>query len=124
MEEGKPLNTFFHYILQNAKTFPEFIDCGAEIFDTDGRKWLHRNQIDYLSDHRGNILVDFIGRFELLQESFNKVTHHVMGRSIELPHVNASDHPHYTTFYSPQLAQRVAMLFEKDIKAFGYSFGM
>ena len=39
------------------------------IVDSDGRKNIFRNQIDYLVDDNGEIIVDFVGRFERLQEA-------------------------------------------------------
>ena len=52
--EGHSLNKFHRFILAKATTFEEFLEnCDEEIIDSDGRKWIYRNQIDYLTDASG-----------------------------------------------------------------------
>jgi sulfotransferase famil protein len=115
---------FFRFVLEKATTFEEFLnDCDEEIVDTDGSKWIYRNQLDYLTDTSGQQIVDFVGRFETLQQDFDSIASKVFGGSIALPHVNKSQHRHYTDFFSPSLAERVGRRFERDINAFGYVFG-
>ena len=121
---AQPPNTFFGYVLKNAKTFEEFLShCDEEIVDSDGRKNIFRNQIDYLVDDTGAIIVDFIGRFERLQDGFDQISRRIGRPSVELPRTNASQHAAYTDCYTPDMAEIVARRYARDIEQFGYRFG-
>ena len=121
---GNPLNKFYRFVLERAATFEEFLEkCDEEIIDTDGRKWIYRNQSDYLTDVSGRQIVDFVGRFETLQQDFDFIARKVLGGPVPLPHVNRSQHGRYSDYFTPALAEKVERRFEPDIKAFGYVFG-
>jgi len=117
-------NNFFSYVLQRARSFEEFIShCTDEIIDTDGRKHILRNQIDYLVDENGAVIVDFVGRFERLQDGFDEVTARLGLARTELPRINTSRHGPYTDYYTPAMADAVGRLYAQDIERFGYRFG-
>jgi hypothetical protein len=117
-------NHFFHYVLERAHSFEEFLSrCTDEIVDTDGRKHIFRNQIDYLVDENGAVIVDFIGRFERLQEGFNQVAARLGQTASELPRTNTSRHAQYTEYYTSAMVEDVGRLYARDIEAFGYRFG-
>jgi hypothetical protein len=82
-----PPNNFFGYVLRQANSFEQFVSCCTdEIVDRDGRKHIFRNQIDYLVDADAAVMVDFIGRFERLQEDFDKVAARLgLGRIASTP---------------------------------------
>ena len=116
-------NRFFKYVLQNARSFEEFIcNCHEEIADSDGVKWVFRNQIDYLTDADGNLLVDFVGRFENLSEDFAIVSERVYNRIKPLPHSNKSQHRAYQSYYSKHTRTIVEEAYRADIRHFGYQF--
>lgn len=52
--------------------------------------WFARPQSDFLYDANGELLVDFVGRFEQLQDDFSRVCQKIGLPDTELPHVNAS----------------------------------
>lgn len=117
-------NNFFGYVLKQARTFEEFIArCTDEIVDADGRKYIFRNQLDYLVDDSGAVIVDFIGRFERLQDGYDEVLARLGRPRAQLPRINASRHAAYTDYYSPAMAERVGRLYARDIETFGYRFG-
>ena len=97
--------------------------CTDEIADPDGRKHIFRNQIDYLVDENGTVIVDFIGRFERLQECFNEVCGCLGRPPVALPRINDSRHAAYTEYYTPALVEIVAGHYARDIEKFGYRFG-
>ena len=119
-----PPNNFFGYVLQHASSFEQFISCCTdEIVDGDGRKHIFRNQIDYLVDEDSTVMVDFIGRFEHLQEDFDKVVARLERGRIELPRLNASRHSDYADYYTAATADAVRRHYARDIEIFGYRFG-
>lgn len=84
------------------------------------------NQIDYISGPDSTILVDYVGRFETLYDSLTVMVEQAkLDKSIlsNLPHDrHNSSHGPYAQYYDDKLAEEVAILYRKDIKAFGYKF--
>ena len=78
-------------------------------------------QKDMLCDREGNLLVDFIGRYESLAEDFRKVCA-TIGVQAVLPELNRSKHKDYADYYTEHTIKRVAERFKSDIELFGYTF--
>lgn len=81
-----------------------------------------QSQCDWLKDERGDIAIDFIGRFENLASDFSRVAERI-APGASLQHLNASRRGSYTRYYDPQSRQAVARWFAEDIERFGYDFG-
>ena len=67
--------------------------------------------------------LDFIGRFEHIQEDFDVVCERVGIPQVKLPHRNKSKHTHYTDYYDDETREIVAKRYSIDIEAFNYKFG-
>jgi hypothetical protein len=100
-------------------------------------------QTDMLYDAEGKLLVDFVGKFEQLDEDFEQVCKQLGFTHTKLPHVNSSDKKSrelrrklrnfihhnkeadlrsYVDFYDDETLDFVNRLYQKDIENFGYSF--
>lgn len=81
-------------------------------------------QVDYLKDDRGKMAMNFVGRFERLQEDFDTVCARLKIPRQVLPHEQkaASQRGHYSDYYDAESRDWIAERYAEDIKAFGYSF--
>ncbi|WP_298636793.1 sulfotransferase family 2 domain-containing protein [uncultured Umboniibacter sp.] len=79
-------------------------------------------QYSFLTDSFGNIDCDFIGSYELLNQDWDLVCD-ILKIKAALPKRMASNRQHYTTYYTDDEAERVAKIYEKDIKIFDYEYG-
>ena len=79
-------------------------------------------QKDFLYDANGKILVDFIGKFENLQEDFNTICSRIQINLTALPLANSSKHTHYKDYYNKHTKDLIYNAFQKDIEIFKYDF--
>lgn len=100
-------------------------------------------QSDMLYDNNGHLLVDFVGKFETLQQDFDQVCIQLGFNDSRLPHINSSDKKsrelrrkarnifhrnkesslrRYNEFYDEETRGYVAELYQADIKNFNYCF--
>jgi hypothetical protein len=82
---------------------------------------MNREQAKLLEGREGNPAMDFIGRFESLTEDW-AVLQNKLGISSELPHLKATDHRPYRSYYNQELIEEVASMYPRDIQLFGYDF--
>jgi len=78
-------------------------------------------QVEWLKDDEDKISIDYIGRFEFINDDFIHIKK-VIGVDSTLPHLNASKRISYQTYYNDQTRSIVANWFHEDIAAFGYKF--
>jgi len=78
-------------------------------------------QVDWLKDAEGKISLDYIGKFESINEDFEHIRK-VLGLQATLPHLNASKRASYHAYYDAETRDIVAHWFREDIRAFGYNF--
>jgi chondroitin 4-sulfotransferase 11 len=78
-------------------------------------------QVEWLKDDQGRIAIDFIGKFESINDDFDQIKS-IIGIEAELPHLNASKRAGYQSYYDDETRQIVAQWFHEDIEAFGYNF--
>lgn len=82
-----------------------------------------RYQYPLVTDAEGQIMVDFIGRFERLREDYDKVCEHLKLPSIDkLPHKHKRTRADYREFYNDETREKVTENWQKDIALFGYNF--
>lgn len=79
-----------------------------------------RSQAAFVSDDN-EVIVDFVGRFETLEEDFQSTCGHI-GIDVSLPHANKTAHCDYRKLYDDVLIEKVARHWRRDIDLFAYEF--
>jgi hypothetical protein len=77
-------------------------------------------QWSLLADRAGNLSINYIGKYESLQESFKDICLKVDIPTNELPRRNASKHPHYEDILDRSLKADIAEIYSDDFNAFNY----
>ncbi len=110
------------------------------------RDFFFLSQYDYLFDHEGKLLVDFVGRLENIKEDIREVINRMGWEPTSLPHVNKSkgewrralrilwnnptlvarlkfsnDRKSFEEQFDQELRNLVSELYEKDFEAFDYT---
>lgn len=80
------------------------------------------NSFDWIADEDGNVLLDYVGKFETLQDSWDIICARIGTPPARLPHLNRTDRTHYRDYYTDETREQVARRFARTIEAFGYSF--
>ena len=75
----------------------------------------------FITDSKGTVMVDFVGRYETLQEDFSKICRR-LNISAQLLHLNRSTHRPYREYYDSESKAIVARHFGADIERFAYRF--
>ncbi len=83
---------------------------------------LVRPQYRQLCTADGEIALDYVGRYEDLQESYNTICERVGLPVSELSKKNTSEHSGYTRYYDDDLRHRVAEFYKEDLRLFSYDF--
>jgi hypothetical protein len=79
------------------------------------------SQTRMLTDRRGRLLVDFVGRYESLAAHFDLVCRRI-GVDADLSRFNTSARADYRDYYTDRLAALVRQHFAEDVERFGYAF--
>ncbi|HDX3452592.1 TPA: sulfotransferase family 2 domain-containing protein, partial [Campylobacter coli] len=82
--------------------------------------WMHFTpQYKYLCNNEKNILVNFIGKFENLEEDFQKILK-ILKRKDKLIHINKSNHTDYKNYYNNAMYKIVREIYRDDFEIFDY----
>ena len=81
-----------------------------------------RFQKEFVTDEAGDLIVDFVGRYERLSDDFAAICQHLDIRA-ELPHKNRSmERRSYQSYYTDRTRRLVEETFAPDIEFFGYTW--
>ena len=78
-------------------------------------------------DNNENLIVDFVGKYENLQNDWQLVCDHLelcqnSLKNLQLNHFNKSFHENYRKYYNENTIERVYNIYKQDIKLFNYKF--
>lgn len=144
--------SFYKYLGYSKKMdFKTFLVKHFETKIFKEKYWFVRPQVEYIYSSSGDLLVDFVGRFENLNEDFDKVCKRLSINNVKLPYINSSNNKidkhktysienllksfkskkivknnticdSYQYFYDAETSAIVEGLYKKDIDVFGYTF--
>lgn len=66
--------------------------------------------------------INFIGKYESLNEDYKKLCHILNITHDKLPIIRKTEHNHYRNYYTQQTRDIIAEIYKEDIKEFGYEF--
>lgn len=81
-----------------------------------------RPQYKYICDESGNVSVDFLGKYENLEEDLGRLFDKLDLSLNRMPHLNQSKHKPYKDYYNESTREIVRRAYRKDIELFNYSF--
>jgi hypothetical protein len=102
-----------HELIKGFGSFDKYIRwrCAEEV----------RLQKDFIYSAEGELLVDFVGRYETIDADFKTICSRI-GISASLPKLNVSNTEPYQQFYNEETRDLVKRTFDADITLFGYEF--
>jgi hypothetical protein len=93
------------------------------LFESRPTSHVHfQSQASLLTDEQGRIEVDFIGRVENMQASYDMVCRKLGLPSQTLDKINSSTRSDYRQYYDASLIKGVTDLYREDLALFGYAF--
>ena len=106
-------------------SFKEFVfdyldssHCPREI-----RYSLEWDLFDWLGNSKGEIELDFIGRFAELESDFKTLCEKLDIVHLPLPYANQTEHANYTNYYDSETRSHIAEKYSKEIEYFDFKFG-
>ena len=104
------------FVKNNLKNFDEYVEYECS-------KGMHEqyNQNGFIFDSSGNQLVDFIGKFENIQNDFQNICNQ-LDIDANIKHFNQSNKLSYRDHFSKRSKDLVKDYYYKDIELFDYKF--
>ncbi len=101
----------------SAMDFGEFVEM--DVAESD------YTQSDFVCDEGGNIMVDYVARFENIEAEIATIAEKLQLSPLELPHANPSKArkgKSYRDYYTAVSKELIARKFQGDLDTFGYEF--
>lgn len=120
--KGLPLNFWrFNGRFYPNMTFKEFVKVVCSIEDKKSESHFE-SQISFLSDRKGELIPDYICKFENLKEDFENICNKLKIKPIpDLPVKNKSKRKkNFMEYYDDELKELVRERYKKDFEVFGY----
>ncbi|MEM0981380.1 MAG: sulfotransferase family 2 domain-containing protein [Cyanobacteria bacterium P01_H01_bin.58] len=112
--------------VSEAISFTEFCESHFYSSDTCIHPTLHINQLDWLVDESGEVIMDYVYKMEEIDEAIKEISDRTDGR-VQLKNIRSNQNPQskstsYRDLYTDYTRQLIAKRFEKDIDFFEYVF--
>lgn len=111
LKEIRTFGDFLRLKFDPERPYDYMLDTSAEL------------QHEYIVDLQGRVIIDFIGRYENLQEGFDTICRKIGIPTPELPHLRrATERDDYRHYYDDALVELVAQHYRRDLDLLGYRF--
>jgi hypothetical protein len=112
LKDIKDFNQFIEYKFDPARPYIFHFDIATKL------------QTDHLIDLRGDIIVDFVGRYENLQDDVNTVKNALGLKNFAIPHKRKANdrNKDYRSYYNNTSIEAVAHHYAQDITLLNYHF--
>lgn len=77
-------------------------------------------QADLVTNSHNEVMMDFVGHYESLQDSYNEICRYIGIPASELPIENKSMHKKWLDYYDDELKNSVVKFYRTDFRLFGY----
>lgn len=104
-----------HEYVKKLKNFDEYIRNKCKKPQTTFQK-------DFIYSKSGKKLVDYIARFENIDNEFEVICQQIGIKIKKLPHLNISNMTHYRDYYSDETRELIRQTYQADIELFDYEF--
>ncbi len=103
-------------------SFNDFVRAVAVIPDEEADEHF-RSQVDYITNAKGVVAIDFVGRYEQLDQDFASVVRQInLPNDTTLPRLQAAKPVNYRSYYTPETEALVATRYARDIQVLNYRF--
>lgn len=106
------------YLAKYTGSFEAFVQDLPAFLDTK----FFAPQFVWVCDTEARPIVDFVGRFENLQQDLIAIGRRIAIDPSALSHRNVTEHGHFRDYYTDNSRELVARAYAKDLALFGYSF--
>ena len=107
-------------------TFEEFCEHHSYASDTCSQPTLHKNQLDWLCDEKGQMIMNFVYKVEEFDSAIERIKEETEGRIRLIPKFENrnpnSRASNYQDMYNDRTRKLIMKNFEKDIDYFKYTF--
>tara|TARA_B100001778_G_C18447917_1_gene565347 strand:- start:60 stop:650 length:591 start_codon:yes stop_codon:yes gene_type:complete len=107
--------------VKKVKQYKTFKDFCINFENLNHRKFHFFKQSKW-THSEGKCFVDFIGKYENLQEDWSTLEKKLKIEPYKLPHKNKSSHTDYRNYYDKETFDVVAKIYKEDIENFNYDF--
>ena len=83
---------------------------------------VYRSQHSMIANKNRQVIIDYVGKLETIQDSLNHVCEQVDLPSQNVAHVNKTKKIHYSEMYTDKLRDMVHEMCSEDIEHFNYKF--
>ncbi len=114
---------FNKYLAENklSSNYPKDITFDEFIKQRSSKRKSNTAQLKFLTDDDGSIIVDFIGRFENIENDFKYICDK-LGIRASLEKLNMTERKEYDKYYSRETIEIVRTMSMAEIEAFNYTF--
>ncbi|MFC3883543.1 sulfotransferase family 2 domain-containing protein [Bacillus songklensis] len=127
LKQGGKCAADYEFSQRYLKDFESFRCFVLKLKDTNFQKrmmrWMHFiPQYKFVFDENDKLAVDYLGKFESIEEDFNYLKNKLQKQSAVLKKENQSKHKPYWEYYDEEMVEIVGEIYREDVERFKYSF--